>query len=220
MASCFYNLNRRTRAIGKTRVVPKTSKTTTVWFLASNSKTMPLAMKCQINNVKARSSPTQTWIALGKLVVTYNFATSPFLHYNSSTQDQFRRCHLVTSCPKVVYSSCAFAVLKWAKLQAQLVRTVVAPSQYNFNSGTPANGKTRMVPKVGKTTTVWFLASNSKDMPLAMKCQINNEKKQSFPNKTQNWIAFGSLVVTYNLAASLFCTTQSPFRINLDDVIW
>ena len=34
--------------------------------LVSNSKTMPLAMKCQINNQKSRASPTQqTWIPLG-----------------------------------------------------------------------------------------------------------------------------------------------------------
>ena len=30
---------------------------------------------------KARSSSTQTWIAWGKLIATYNFAASPFLHY-------------------------------------------------------------------------------------------------------------------------------------------
>ena len=36
---------------------------------------------------KARASPTQTWIALGKPVATYNFAASPFLHYMISTQD-------------------------------------------------------------------------------------------------------------------------------------
>ena len=32
------------------------------------------------------ASPTQTWIALWKLVDTYNFAASPFLHYMISTQ--------------------------------------------------------------------------------------------------------------------------------------
>ena len=30
-------------------------------------------------------------------------------------------------------------------------------------------------------------------------------EKQSFPYTTQNWIAFGELVATYNFAASLFC---------------
>ena len=37
-------------------------------------------------------SPTQTWIALGKPVATYNFAASPSLHYIISTQDHFRPC--------------------------------------------------------------------------------------------------------------------------------
>ena len=49
-------------------------------------------------SVQARSSPTQTWIALGKLVPTYNFAASPCLHYTISTQDHFRP----GGCPKVV----------------------------------------------------------------------------------------------------------------------
>ena len=30
-------------------------------------------------------------------------------------------------------------------------------------------------------------------------------ENQSFPSTTQNWIAFGGLVATYNFAASLFC---------------
>ena len=45
-------------------------------------------------------------------------------------------------------------------------------------------------------------------------------EKRSFPNTTHNLIAFGKLVATYNFATSLFCTTQSPFRFNLDDGIW
>ena len=34
-------------------------------------------------------------------------------------------------------------------------------------------------------------------------------EKQTFPNTTQNWIAFGKLVATYNFATSLFCTARS-----------
>ena len=41
-------------------------------------------------SVQARSSPTQTWIALGKLVATYKNAA--FLHYMISTQDRFKLC--------------------------------------------------------------------------------------------------------------------------------
>ena len=42
--------------------------------------------------VKAESSPTQTWIAFGKLVATYNFAASPFSLCMISTQDHFKPC--------------------------------------------------------------------------------------------------------------------------------
>jgi len=45
-------------------------------------------------------------------------------------------------------------------------------------------------------------------------------EKQTFPNTTEDWIAFGKLVATYNFSTSLFCTTQSPFRTNLDDGSW
>ena len=40
--------------------------------------------------------------------------------------------------------------------------------------GTFASGKTRMAPKPSKSNTARWLASNSTNMPLAMKCQINN----------------------------------------------
>ena len=91
----------------------------------------------------------------------------------------------------------------------------MACCQYNFNSGTPASGKTRMAPKTSKTTTAWWLATNSKTTPVAMKCQINNELKPS-----QTWVALGKLVATYNFAASLFCTAQSLFRTILDPSSW
>ena len=43
-------------------------------------------------SVKARSSPTETWIALGKLVATYNFAASPVLHYMISLRTMSQSC--------------------------------------------------------------------------------------------------------------------------------
>ena len=49
----------------------------------------------------------------------------------------------------------------------------MARCQYNLNSGILASGKTRMAPKPSKTTTAWWLASNSETMPLFIKCQIN-----------------------------------------------
>ena len=55
--------------------------------------------------------------------------------------------------------------------------------QYNFNSGTFASGKTRMAPKVNKFTTAWWLASKGKNMPVAMKCQINNQLKPDLPQQ-------------------------------------
>ena len=67
-------------------------------------------------------------------------------------------------------------------------RNLLSPCFCNFNSGTRVSGKTRMVPKSSKLTTACRLPSNSKNMPLTMKCQINTEKSQFFRNTTQNWI--------------------------------
>jgi len=41
-------------------------------------------------------------------------------------------------------------------------------------------------------------------------------EKQSLQNTTQNFIAFGKLVATYNFATSLLCTAQSLFGTSLD----
>ena len=48
--------------------------------------------------------------------------------------------------------------------------------------------------------------------------EMSNQQseKQSLANITRSWIAFGTLVGTYNFAASLFCTAQSLLRTVLD----
>ena len=68
------------------------------------------------------------------------------------------------------------------QITTQLGRTLVPCCKYNFNSGILASGRTRMAPKPSKTTTARWLAWNSKTMALAMKCQINNQLTQIFPN--------------------------------------
>ena len=77
--------------------------------------------------------------------------------------------------------------------------------------------KTSAAPKTSKTTTAWWLVSKWNSMPLAMKCQISNEKSQIFPDT--NLDRLQKLSATYNFAASLFCT-QSPFKIILRPASW
>ena len=45
---------------------------------------------------------------------------------------------------------------------------------------------TTMDPKTSKSATTWWLAPNSSNMPLAMKCQINNAISQIIPNTKLN----------------------------------
>ena len=61
--------------------------------------------------------------------------------------------------------------------------------------------------RIGKTR----VAPNN-IIPLAMECQVNDEKRQIFPKTKQTWFLSGKLVATYNFAASLFCTAQSLIR--------
>ena len=67
---CQHNFNSGILVNGKTRMAPRPSKTTTAWWRASNSKTRPVAMKCQINtqppvpkNPGARDSARRSRVA-------------------------------------------------------------------------------------------------------------------------------------------------------------
>ena len=81
--------------------------------------------------------------------------------------------------------------------------------------------KTSVAPKTRTIiTTGWWLAWYWKNIvPLAMECQVNDEKTQIFPKTKQTWFLLGKQLATYNFAASLFCT-QSPFKIILHPASW
>ena len=55
-----------------------------------------------------------------------------------------------------------------------------------------------------KNSWSWHLAFTRVARPLAIKSE-----KQSFPYTTQNWIALGQLLVTFNFAASLILDPDS-----------
>ena len=78
-----------------------------------------------------------------------------------------------------------------------------------------------MAPKPSKTTTAWWLASNSKTTPVFMKSQIKNQQseKPELPQHKpgspwENW----SLPTTSQL--HLFCTTWSLLRTILHPASW
>ena len=131
---------------------------------------MPLAMKCQINN-------------------------GGYLQLRSFTcfapNDDHLKILLDGGCPKAaILAQLALqrSGLKWAKPAAQLGTTIAAPGHYNFNSGAPPSSKIMMGFKRRKTTTPWWPASNLRNVPTVMKCQINNQKSQSFPDTDLNRI--------------------------------
>ena len=126
--------------IGKTRMAPKTSKTTTAWWPVSKWNSMPLVMKCQSKIRKAELPQHKPGIALGKLVATDSLAASRFcrrspfkiiLHPASWWLSQ--------SCDSCASAFALEIPAQRAKQQAQLGRTIVAPCFYNFNSRTRAN---------------------------------------------------------------------------------
>ena len=178
VARCQHNFNSGTLATGKTRMAPKPSKTTTAWWLASHLTDVPLFMKCQINIQKSKASPTQTWIALGKLLTAYNFGASLF-------------CTALS-----------------------LFRTILDPASWWLSQSCDSYAAAFGGSQVKQNYRSWWLASNLTDVPLFMKCQINNQKSKASP--TQTWIALGKLLTAYNFGASLFCTALSLFRTILD----
>ena len=81
-------------------------------------------------------------------------------------------------------NSCAVAFgvgseRKWAKWPAHLGRFILAPSHCKMKRGMSANGKTRVASKTSKRSNAWWVASNWRSMPLAIKCQINNQNNAS-----------------------------------------
>ena len=100
---------------GKSRVAPKTSKTTTAWWLVSKWHSMPLVMKCRIKNQKGRASPTQTWIALGKQLATYSLAASLFC-----TQSRSKLILHPASCWHSTLTPVRWAKPVWLRRRAKL----------------------------------------------------------------------------------------------------
>ena len=154
------------------------------WHGTWNKSHWPWNVKSTMR--KARSSPTQTWILCGKLKATYNFAASLFCAAQSLFRNILQCCSWMSqSC-----NSCAgaSAVEIWAEM-GQITSTAWKNNLCTlllcfctFNTGTCAVSKTRVASKTSKTTTASWLAWNLKQIPLALKCQINNEKSQILPN--------------------------------------
>ena len=94
-----------------------------------------------------------------------------------------------------------FAVEMWAHT-GQITNTAWKNTcgprcQHNFNSGILASGKTRIAPKTSKTTNAWWLATNSKTMPVAMKCQITTQLKPDLSQHKPGW-PWVKLLADYN----------------------
>ena len=87
------------------------------------------------------------------------------------------------------------------------------------NSGILVSGKIRMAPKPSKTTTAWWLASNLTDVPVAMKCQINNQFKPELPQHKPGSPGENCSPPTTS-QLHLFCTTWSLLRTILDPASW
>jgi len=167
---------------------------------------------------KARSSPTQTWIACKNcwLPTIYNFTASLFC-----TQSPFKIIlHPVSWWLSHSCHSCAavFVVKIWAQRTSTAWNNDWHLANTTSTTAPVRIGKIRVAPKTSKTTTAWWLAWNWDNIiPLAMECQVNDEKRQIFPKTKQNWFLLGKRVATYNFAASLLCTArQSLFRTILD----
>ena len=111
---------------------------------------------------------------------TYNFAACSAQSLFGTIFDH-GSWQLSPSC-----NSCAATV--GVKIWPQMGQIITSPARktirascfYNF-SRTPVSKTTMVAPRTSKTITAWWLPSNLKQVPLVMKCQIN-ERSQIFPN--------------------------------------
>ena len=189
-------------ASGKTRMAPKPSKTATARWLAWNSKTMPLFMKCQMNNQKSQSFPKTNLDHLRK--------TSPYLQLRSFTFF----CTTWSLLRTILDSASWWLSQSCDSYAAAFCCTNVGPN-CTGNSGILVSGKIRMAPRPSKTTTARWPCWKLTDVPVAVKCQINNQLKPKLPQlKPES--PWGRLLATYNFAASPFLhymiSTQDHFR--------
>ena len=174
---------------GKTRMVRRTGKFTTVCWLATNSINMPLAMKCQINNEKSRASHTQHKAGLH----SENWWTSQLRFFGSAQSlctSGFRGWHRETSSPKVVIlAHLPFALEIWSQMVGCRVARLGWQNYHCVLDGIE-------------------LEKHAAGHEMSHQ----QSEKQSFPYTTQSCIASENLVGTYHSAASLFCTALSICR--------
>ena len=177
-------------------------------------------MKCWVGDEKARSSRTQIWTPLGKLVATYNLAISLFC----TAQSLFRTIlDNVVAAPELWFLHshiCCRGLGSFAPNDKHRLE-----EQWQHLAFTTSTVAPLRMARLG------WLASQANLLLHGSWCRTPNTchwlwsvessiRKQRLANTTQNLIALGKRVATYNFATSLFCTTQSPFRTNLDDGIW
>ena len=104
----------------------------------------------KMSNQHKPGSPRENW----------SLPTTSQLHLFCTARSLFR--WLSQSCDSYAAAFCCRDVgPNGPNNKHELGRTLATRCQYNFNSGILASGKTRMAPKPSKTTTAWWLASNS-----------------------------------------------------------
>ena len=177
-------------------------------------------MKCQVNSEKSQIFPNTrpTWFLLGKLVATYNFATSLQSPLRTNSDDGIwylavpklyiipRQCLCCRDLGSFASNDKHGLEEQWCHLARLTSRVEPFRMARLGHDGQKYNCMVSGI-ELEKYSTGHAMSNQQSE-------------KQRFPNTTQNWIAFGKLVATYNFATSLFCTTQSPLWTNLDDGIW
>ena len=144
-------------------------------------------MKCQVNNqLNARSSPTQTWIALGKLVA---IPTTSQLHLCCTTKSLLRiildpaSWWLSQSCDSYAAAFCCRDVgpngpnnkhgLKEHLWHVASTTSTLASSRVARLGWLPSQAKLPLHDGWHRTPT---------DVPVAVTCSNQQSEKQSFPN--------------------------------------
>ena len=160
---------------------------------------------------KTRACPTQTWIALGKLVAAYNFAASLFCTAQSLLRNFLdpTSLRLSQNCDSFAAAFCCIDVgTNWRNNQHSFKEHLWHVGSTSSTVASLWVARLGWLPRQAKLPLQdgWHPTLKLCHCSWTVKSTI---RKAKLPQQTR--IALRKLLAAYNFAASLFCTAQSLF---------
>ena len=156
----------------------------------------PSNVKSTIKTMHLRSYPKQKWMTFRKVVATYNLEAIFVCIGQSPTRTILDHSKLSQGC-----NSCASVFhieIRASNKPNKAQLTILAPYRCKIKSGTSAIVKMRVASKTSKTPNAWWAATNLRFMPLAIDCQIKNQRIFDLPQHTASGLPWKNLPLPHS----------------------